>query len=111
MKRLTALTLLLMWMHVVVLAQLTQAAAPAKCRCCSCKTGECCVGKSNSPESQPQPVAQVQSAPINLHLFILAASPAWLIPHGQTAVWPAASVSSLTAPRLPLFQRDCALLI
>ena len=113
MKRLSAilLSLLLMWMQVVVMAQPAKADATAKCRRCSCKTGHCCVGQSNSSESLPQPAAPAPSAQLNLNLFSIAASPAWLLPLGAAAVFSSPTSSPLSTVGVPLFQRDCALLI
>lgn len=113
MKRLSAilLSLLLMWMQVVVMARPATADAPIKCTCCSCKTARCCVGESDSSASQPQPVAPVQSAQLNFNLLPSAASPAWFLPSGEADVFSAASALPLSAARIPLFTRDCAILI
>ena len=113
MKRLFAilLSLLLLWVQAIVVAQPSVAAAPTKCRCCSCGTGECCVGKSAPMDSAPQPAAPVQSFSLSQNLFAFLASPAWLLPSGEAEVPPPASAVPLSAARVPLFTRDCALLI
>lgn len=113
MKRLTALflSLLLLWVQAVVLAQPAVADTPAQCTCCSCKTGRCCVGESAPGGSVPQPAAPTQSVPLHQNLFTFAASPMWLLPAGEAQVFSAASASPLAAARVPLFTRDCALLI
>jgi hypothetical protein len=113
MKRLTAilLSLLLLWVQFIVMAPPAQSGAPARCRCCSCGTGECCVGKSAPSDSAPLPVAPVQTAQLGQNLFTFTASPAWLLPAGEAEVFSAVSASPLSAARVPLFQRNCALLI
>jgi hypothetical protein len=112
MKRLSAivLSLLLFWVQVFVTAQPAPAGAPAKSNCCSCKRS-CCVTPSDASGSAPQPAVPSQSVQLNLDPLTLTASLAWLLPRGAAEIFSAASVSSLSAPRVPLFQRDCALLI
>ena len=113
MKRLTAilLSLLLLWVQAMVLAQPALPDAPVKCACCSCKTGKCCVGESTPGDTAPQPVAPAPSATLDQILFTVAVSPAWLLPSGETQAFSAVSASPLFAVRVPLFTRDCALLI
>ncbi len=113
MQRLTAifLSLLLFWVQAVVLAQPALAEAPAKCTCCSCKTAKCCVGESSPIDSTPQPVAPSPSVSLNQTLFAFPASLAWSLPAGEAEVFSAASVLPPSAARVPLFTRDCALLI
>lgn len=112
MKRLAAmfLSLLLLWMQLFVMAPPATADAPAKCTCCSCKDGRCCVGEADSAPSTSQPAAPVPSAQFNHHLFAAAASTVWLLPSGEAEVFFIAPWS-LSATRVPLFTRDCALLI
>ena len=104
------LSLLLMWMQVAVMAQPAKADAPAKCSRCACKRN-CCVTQSNPPESAPQPAAPAQSVQVHLQLFVLSASPAWLLPRGDAEAFSSPASSPRSAVGVPLFQRDCALLI
>lgn len=113
MKRVIAfsMSLLLLWAQTVVAAQAVAVDAPAKCVCCSCKDATCCVGESEPMPSVPQPAAPSPSGFLTQHLFVPAASPAWLLPSVEAEVFPSTSVSPLFAARVPLFTRDCALLI
>lgn len=112
MKRLSAivLSLLLIWVQVFVMAQPVKANAPAKCVCCACQKADCCV-KPCSTDPAPLPVAAVQSGSQNLYSFSLTASIAWLLPRGAADFSSADNFSSRLAARVPLFRRDCALLI
>lgn len=113
MKRLSAivLSLILFWVQVVVLAAPAEAGTPKRSGCCSCQTAKCCVAKSRSSESVPQPCAPVLSFQLNHYLFNSAASPARLLPSGEAGFFSAVSASPLFAAHVPLFMRDCALLI
>ncbi|MSU57653.1 MAG: hypothetical protein EXS35_05645 [Pedosphaera sp.] len=110
MKRLSAivLSLLLFWAQVVVMAQPSGGAKRAG-GCCECKA-PCCVAKTSSAP-QPQPAAASPSVQFHLNLFALTASTAWLLPRAEAEVFASAASSSVTAARVPLFQRDCARLI
>jgi len=112
MKRLSAIALglLLLWVQVFVLALPTGAAAPAPCRCCECQQTDCCVSESSATQ-QPIAAAPVQTVQLGLNLFSLPASPVWLLPPGEADIFSTASASPLSAARVPLFTRHCALLI
>ena len=112
MKRLSAivLSLLLFWVQVFVMAQPVKANAPAKCTCCACKQTNCCVTKS-STDPAPLPLAPAQTGSQNLHSFSLTPSIAWTLPRGEADFSSADNSPSLLAARVPLFRRDCALLI
>ncbi len=112
MKKLPAIVLglLLFWVQVFVMAQPVKADAPAKCTCCACNQTNCCVTKS-APAQAPLPVAPAQTVSQNLNLFSITASIAWMLPRGEAGFSPADNSSSLVAARVPLFHRDCALLI
>jgi hypothetical protein len=110
MKRLSAiaLSLLLLWVQVFALT-LPAAAMPVECRCCECEQTDCCVAESSSG-SLPLNATPVPSAQFNLHQFTAAASLVWLLPTGEMDF--ASTSASLPPPaRVPLFTRDCALLI
>jgi hypothetical protein len=112
MKRLSAivLSLLLFWVQVFVAVPPVNAESPAKSNCCSCQRN-CCVTQSNPVDSATPPAVPTPSIQLNLGLFAFAASPAWLLPPGEADVFSAACSSPLSAARIPLFTRDCALLI
>jgi hypothetical protein len=112
MKRLSAivLSLLLFWVQVFAMAQPVKADAPAKCTCCSCHQSNCCVTKS-APAQAPLPVAPTSTVSQNLNLFSITASLAWMLPRGEADFSSADNSSSLVVARVPLFRRDCALLI
>lgn len=112
MKRLAAiaLSLLLVWVQVFVLAQPAGAAAPTACRCCECEQMDCCVAE-NASTTQPLAAVPVPTAQLNFNLFALPVSPAWLLPPGELDILSAISVLPLPATRVPLFTRHCALLI
>jgi hypothetical protein len=112
MKRLSAivLSLLLLWVQVFVMAEPVQADAPAKCTCCGCKKTNCCVTKS-STDPAPLPATTAQTGSQNLHSFSLPASIAWTLPRGEADFSSADNFPLRLAARIPLFRRDCALLI
>jgi hypothetical protein len=111
MKRLSAiaLSLLLLWVQVFVLA-LPAAAMPVECLCCECQQTDCCVAESSSG-SLPLTATPVPSTQFNLHPFTVAASLVWLLPTGDSDLLSAAPASLFSTVRVPLFTRDCALLI
>lgn len=111
MKRLSAmiLSLLLLWVQVLVMAQPLGAAA-TPCRCCDCQQTDCCVSESSSTP-QPLTTAPVQSVQLNFNLFSPPPLLVWLLPPGQADGLSAPSASPLSATRVPLFTRHCALLI
>ena len=104
------LSLLLFWVQVFVLAPPVKADAPVKCTCCACKKADCCVTQS-SADSAPLPAATVQTGSENLNSFSLTALIAWTLPRGAADFSSADSSSPHCAARVPLFRRDCALLI
>ena len=112
MKRLSAivLSLLLFWVQVFVMAQPLKADAPAKCTCCACKKSNCCVTQS-STDPAPLPSAAPQTGSQNLNSFSITASIAWVLPRGEADFSSADNSWPQRAARVPLFRRDCALLI
>lgn len=110
MKRLFAFTLslLLLWVQVFVLVQPAGADAPAACRCCECEQTDCCVAEA---PSLPHPLAAmpVSSLSFITHWLALPASFVWNLPREAAPV--SSDFVSLNAARIPLFTRDCALLI
>src|SRR5262245_43014068 len=112
MKRLSAivLSLLLFWVQVVVMAPSATAKAAKGCCGCACPKADCCVTRS-APDSLPLPPATVQTGAPNLNSFFLTASVAWMLPCAEADLSSAHLPSPFFAARVPLFQRDCALLI
>ena len=112
MKRAVAivLSLILVWIQAVAAVQPTAAAPPAKCGCCACKKMDCCVGRSTS-ESQPLPVAPVPAAAQNHFSAVLSTLVAWTLPAPTPAQVSSFDSAPTSALAVPLFQRDCALLI
>ena len=112
MKRLSAivLSLLLFWVQVFVMAQPPRAEAPAQCCGCACAKPKCCVTQSAS-DPAPLPAANVQTGSQNLNLLSLTVSIAWMLPRGESDFSSADISPSLRAALVPLFRRDCALLI
>jgi len=112
MKRLSAiaLSLLLFWGQVSVMASAAQADPRADRSCCSCQKASCCVARS-APESAPLPVAATPATSQSHNWFSLTASPAWILPLGEAEVFSFGPSVRPTAAPVPLFQRDCARLI
>ena len=112
MKRLSAivLSLLLLWVQASLVAQPVCAQAPAQCNCCRCDKGDCCVAKS-PVDAAPLPAATVPAASQDLGLFSPTAPLVWLLPRGEAEDFLSAASSPLSAARVPLFTRHCALLI
>jgi len=112
MKRLSAilLSLLLFWVQVCVMAPPAKADAPAKCTCCACKKTNCCVTQS-STDPAPLPAATAPTSSQNLNSFSIAASISWTLPGGEAVFSSADNLAPHFAARLPIFRRDCALLI
>jgi hypothetical protein len=110
MKRLAAisLSLLLLWVQAVVLAG-PLSSAKASCGCCDCKATCCVAGDSSVPPSQAP--AGVPTAQNILNSYIPIVSLAWLMPRGEAEVSLPDSLLPFHAACVPLFERDCALLI
>ena len=112
MKRLSAicLSVLLFWVQVFVMAQPVKADASAKCTCCACKKTRCCVTQS-STDPAPLPAATAPTGSQNLNSFSITASISWTLPRGEADFSSADNLAPRFAARVPLFRRDCALLI
>jgi hypothetical protein len=112
MQRLSAiaLSLLLFWGQVSIMASPTQADTWADRSCCSCKRASCCVARP-APGSAPLPLATAPTISQSHTWFSLTTSPAWILPRGEVEVFSFDSSARLTAAPVPLFQRDCARLI
>jgi hypothetical protein len=117
MKRAAALLLSLtvIWLQVMASAQTLSAArtfsAEPECGCCSKKeVCRCCCVAPAAPDAKPLPVAPVGAGPTIDFTAVLPKRIAWLLPETAPAIV-ASSDSSASSLAVPLFQRDCALLI
>lgn len=113
MKRAAAiiLSLMLMWLQVLASAPtLSATASEPSCGCCPAKKTCCCV-KESTPDAMPFPVAPTSvnvSADFNA---VLAQVIAWTLPETSLAIVSSSANPSMPLSAVPLFQRDCALLI
>ncbi|MGC3960330.1 MAG: hypothetical protein QM813_21110 [Verrucomicrobiota bacterium] len=115
MKRAVAfiLSLTVIWLQMMASAQTLFAAPPPPtdpCPCCVAKKVCCCVEESDT-QSVPVPIAP---ATVRANVDFTAVLPqrvAWLLPISALAKATSAEISSASFPAVPLFQRDCALLI
>lgn len=115
MKRAAAfiLSLTVIWLQLMASAQTLFAAPPPPteaCPCCVAKKVCCCVEESDA-QSVPLPVAPA-SARANIDFTaVLPQWVAWLLPVPAPAKATAARISPDLSSAIPLFRRDCALLI
>lgn len=117
MKRAVAiiLSLTMIWLQMLASAQ-TLCAAPAespvpakKCGCCAAQK-TCCVTASDSPAT-PLPAAPVPAGhSVDFHV-LLAKVLVWTLPAAAPTAISASDSSIASIPAVPLFQRNCALLI
>lgn len=111
MKRLSATTLILLltWVQVMVAISQPVAASSGFSHCCDCNS-PCCIEQS-STDSAPQPLAAVPSVTQVFQPFSIATLIAWTLPRGEVATFSPAVSSPLVTEGMPLFQRNCTLLI
>lgn len=113
MKRAAAffLSLTIVWLQVMASAQTLSPAPTAQpCGCCTAKPTCCCVADA-APEPIPAPAAPVSaSASIDLSA-VLAKVVAWTLPSTAPAIVTFLDSSAALHSAVPLFQRNCALLI
>lgn len=115
MKRAAAfiLSLTVIWLQLLASAQTLFAAPPPSvdpCPCCVAKNVCCCVEESES-QSVPLPAAPASARSSLDFAAVLPSSVAWLLPVPATAKVTTARISSDLFSAIPLFRRDCALLI
>jgi len=118
MKRCAAiiLSLTVIWLQVMASAQTlsttrTLASAEPACGCCSQKdVCRCCCVVPAAPDAKPLPVAPVVTSPTIDFTAVLPKLVAWLLPETAPAIV-SSSDNSASSLAVPLFQRDCALLI
>ena len=113
MKRAVAfiLSLTVIWLQVLASAQTLSSPAPAAepCPCCVAKNSCCCVEES-APGSTPLAAIPISaSAPIDF-TAVLTKVLAWTLP-ATPAIVPSSDRASALLSAVPLFQRNCALLI
>jgi hypothetical protein len=114
MKRATAflLSLTVIWLQVMAAAQtLSASVAPTEqCPCCVAKKSCCCVEES-APAAAPLP-ATPASANASIDLTaVLAKVIAWTLPATAPAIVSSSDRAFALSSAVPLFQRNCALLI
>jgi hypothetical protein len=114
MKRTVAivLSLILIGIQTMVAVQLSSdLSAQKQSSCCSNQVAECCCFTEANSASSPLPAATTPLPSQNNFSAILSTLVVWTVP----ASAPSQLSSSASAPSLafalPLFQRDCALLI
>jgi len=112
MKRVVAifLSLMLMMLQVMATAPTTSSAATPQCGCCVSTQQCCCV----TPATPAPTTAPLWPAPVSApsHLVAVAIKvTAWILPDSLSAVVSSFDSSSALWSAVPLFQRDCALLI
>lgn len=115
MKRAAAfiLSLTVIWLQMLASAQTLFAppSPPAEvCPCCVAKKVCCCVEESE-PQSAPLPVAPTAARTTVDFTAVLPHRVAWLLPPPAPADASGAEISSASFSAVPLFRRDCALLI
>lgn len=117
MKRAAAfiLSLTVIWLQVMASAQTLSPAratsAEPACTCCAPKdVCRCCCVEPAAPDAKPLPATPVvTSATIDL-TAVLPKFVVWLLPEAAPAIV-SSSDNSASSLVVPLFQRDCALLI
>ncbi|MEK7780739.1 MAG: hypothetical protein AAB370_04485 [Verrucomicrobiota bacterium] len=117
MKRAVAfiLSLTVIWLQVMASAQTlstarTTSTEPA-CTCCAQKeVCRCCCVEPTAPDAKPLPaIPAVTSSTIDF-TAVLPKRVAWLLPETVPAIVSSSDYSA-SSLAVPLFQRDCALLI
>lgn len=112
MKRAAAfiLSLTVIWLQVMASAQTLSRPTPAQsCGCCTTKKACCCV-EQTAPEAVPVPAAPVSSSASVDFTAVISKLIAWTLPATAPTIVSSAAGPSL-ALAVPLFQRNCALLI
>jgi hypothetical protein len=119
MKRAVAiiLSLTVIWLQLVAAAQTLSAAAAvnvptADCDCCVGQTTcRCCCVAPSAPNPAPQPVTPLRPLAAGDFTAIISPRVAWLLPAPVAAQVSASDLSPASLSAVPLFRRDCALLI
>jgi hypothetical protein len=111
MKRTAAimLSLILLWIPAMADVQAGRDSAPSRCGCCAPAAGCCCV-EASTPEPDRAPAMPVSVGAAIDFSAVISRPVAWVLPSCASAILSSGEnfSSSLT---VPLFQRDCALLI
>lgn len=116
MKRAAAfiLSLTVIWLQMLASAQTLFAAPPPPtteaCPCCVAKKVCCCVEESDA-QSAPIPVAPAAARAAVDFTAVIPHRVAWLLPLSLLTDVSASKVSFASSSAVPLFRRDCALLI
>jgi hypothetical protein len=99
-------------------SQVVQAHAPAagvgrgaKTCCCSDCGAACCCVAPESPESPPVPAVPVSSSSQDLLSLAAPAASAWILPTAGARELSFSPVPARAAAGVPLYARNCALLL
>ena len=115
MKRAAAiiLSLTVIWLQVMASAQtLSPEAAKPECGCCAQKeVCRCCCVAPVAPDSKPLPATPVVTSTTLDLTAIVPRLLAWTLPATAPVIVSSAESSSHSLSAVPLFQRNCALLI
>jgi len=113
MKRAAAiiLSLTVIWLQVMASAQtLSTPTSEPSCPCCVAKKNCCCV-EDSSPTATPLPAAPAAVSAQFDFTAVLAKVIAWTLPAAAPAIVSSPDKTSALLSGVPLFQRNCALLI
>jgi hypothetical protein len=113
MKRAVAiiLSLTVIWLQMLAAAQTLSTPTPdPQCACCAGQRVCCCVAEA-ATDAIPVPVAPASVPATTDFHAVLARLVAWTLPAPAPALVSPSDSSSVLAPAVPLFQRNCALLI
>lgn len=115
MKRAAAflLSLTVIWLQMLASAQtLSPGTAKPECGCCTQKAVcRCCCVAPVTPDAKPLPATPVVTGTTLDLTAIVPRLLAWTLPATAPAIVSSAESSSHSLSAVPLFQRNCALLI
>jgi hypothetical protein len=118
MKRAVAiiLSLTVIWLQVVAAAQTLSlppfVSVPSECDCCvGAETFRCCCVTPAAPDTAPQPILPLSARAAIDFTAVLPQRIAWLLPPSPLGTVASSEFSSASLSAVPLFRRDCALLI
>lgn len=114
MKRTVAIVLSLILLGIQAMATVQTSSdfgAQKKSACCSGNVTECCCFTESTSAPQPPPAATAPLAPYNNFTAVLSTLVAWTLPESARSQISSSALATSAAHALPLFTRDCALLI
>lgn len=112
MKRTVAivLSLILIGIQTMVAVQTTSAGLVSQTTAACCKTNCCCVSEATSAP-QSLPAATTPLAAQNNFTAVLSMLVVWTLPESARSQFVSSASAPTLASALPIFTRDCALLI